>query len=289
MNRFGFRTGSSIAAWAIVISCTFARNAAPAENVDPLNDGSRFAYSENTGWMNAEPLGDGGPGVQVSDFALTGYMWSENVGWISLSCLNTSSCGTVSYGVTNDTAGDLSGYAWSENAGWISFSCRTTSSCATASYGVVIDHATGDFSGRAWGENIGWVTFASGGAVPYKVKTGWTCAAPSGSPLLTLAPAGGGNTLLSWNLPSAVTFDVLYGSLNTLKSTGGDFSSAVTSCLLDDATQTTTLFESVPPVGEAFFFLTRGANCGGGTWDTGAPSQAGSRDQGIAASRNRCP
>ena len=289
MKHLRVRTGSSIAAWAIVISCAVARGAAAAENIDPLNDGSRFAYCENAGWMNAGPLGDGGPGVQVSDLMLTGYMWSENVGWISLSCLNTSSCGTASYGVTNDTAGHLSGYAWSENAGWISFSCRNTSSCGTTSYGVVIDHTTGDFSGRAWGENIGWVTFASGGPIPYKVKTSWTCAAPSGSSLLTLAPAGGGVTLLSWSLPSAVTFDVLSGSLNTLKSSRGDFSSAVTSCLVHDDTTQTTLFGSVPPVGEGFFFLARGANCGGGTWDTGAPSQVGSRDPGIAASPNGCP
>ena len=81
--------------------------------------------------------GDGGPGVAVGDFELTGYVWAENIGWVSLSCENTSSCGTVDYGVTNDGSGNLSGYAWGENVGWISFSCENTGSCSTVEYGVI--------------------------------------------------------------------------------------------------------------------------------------------------------
>lgn len=44
---------------------------------------------------------------------LTGYAWSENTGWISLSCENDDSCGSVDYGVTVNNDGTLSGYAWS--------------------------------------------------------------------------------------------------------------------------------------------------------------------------------
>ena len=64
--------------------------------------------------------------VQVDDFAVSGWMWGENIGWVSLSCRNTSSCAAASYGVVNDGLGHLSGDAWSENAGWIRF--RTASS-----------------------------------------------------------------------------------------------------------------------------------------------------------------
>ena len=140
-----------------------------AENIDPNNDDSQFAYGENVGWLNAEPLGDG-PGVHVSDDALTGYIWGENIGWVSLSCENTSSCTTVDYGVANDGNGNLSGYAWGENVGWISFSCENTDSCGTANYGVTINPATGEFDGYAWGENIGWINFALNGV---GVKTSW--------------------------------------------------------------------------------------------------------------------
>jgi hypothetical protein len=144
-----------------------------AENIDPNDDGSQYAYGENVGWFNAEPLGDGGPGVQVNDTTLTGYIWAENIGWVSLSCENTASCATVNYGVANDGSGNLSGYGWSENVGWISFSCENTGSCGTVSYGVIIDPTTGEFSGQAWGENIGWVIFRSTIPPAYGVTTSW--------------------------------------------------------------------------------------------------------------------
>ena len=35
-----------------------------ADNIDPNDTNAQFAWGENTGWMNAEPGGDGGPGVR---------------------------------------------------------------------------------------------------------------------------------------------------------------------------------------------------------------------------------
>jgi hypothetical protein len=150
-----------------------------AENVDPDDNGHQYAWGENVGWINAEPGGDGGYGMQVFDTNLSGYLWGENIGWISLCCGNTNSCVTgVDYCVDNYPAGtgNLRGYAWGENVGWISFSCQNTASCGTVNYGVHIDPATGVFSGYAWGENIGWINFS----VPadYRIETEWRGAAP---------------------------------------------------------------------------------------------------------------
>jgi hypothetical protein len=129
-----------------------------AENIDPDNDDSQYAYGENVGWLNAEPLGNDGPGVHVSDDSLTGYIWAENIGWINLSPTNYD-------GVSNDGIGNLSGHAWGENVGWINFAPNVNGA------GVTIDPATGEFGGYAWGENIGWINFAqiTGG----RVKTEW--------------------------------------------------------------------------------------------------------------------
>jgi hypothetical protein len=138
-----------------------------AENIDPYEDGSQYAYGENVGWLNFEP--NEGPGVHVSKTELIGYVWAENVGWVSLSCENTSSCATVNYRVTNDDAGNLAGYAWGENVGWISFSCDNTSSCGTVDYGVTVD-SDGNFDGYAWSENIGWINFNSAQLFSYGVK-----------------------------------------------------------------------------------------------------------------------
>lgn len=62
-------------------------------------------------------------------------------------------------------AGDnVSGYAWSENIGWINF--NNLSSGGPVDYGVRIDLVTGNFSGYAWSENIGWIQFNPSGDYP---------------------------------------------------------------------------------------------------------------------------
>lgn len=141
-----------------------------AENIDPDNDGSQYAYGANVGWLNFEPnVADANAGAMVRRSGLTGYVWVANIGWVSLSCSNTNSCEKVSYGVVNDGNGVLSGYAWSANAGWISLSCENTASCGSVDYGVTID-GDGVFHGWAYGQNIGWIHFSSVSPVAYKVK-----------------------------------------------------------------------------------------------------------------------
>jgi hypothetical protein len=265
---------------------------AGTENTDPANDDHQFAWGENAGWINAEPSGDGGPGVEVLDFKLTGWMWGENIGWISLTCENTSSCGVTQYGVANNGFGALSGFAWSENAGWIRFDPTTCAPDPTC--GVRIDPATGYFSGRAWGENIGWITFSSAGPIASTVRTGWcqaTVAPPGTSFQLDAAPSGS-NLLLSWSaLGNAGWYDVVEGNLVTLRTTGGDFGASTSRCVVTKTIGTSVLVSgSSPTAGNGFWYLVRGANCKGrGTFDTGLPSQIGTRDGEINASANSCP
>ncbi|MCP6718328.1 MAG: PKD domain-containing protein [Patescibacteria group bacterium] len=60
---------------------------------------------------------------------------------------------------TND---NVSGWAWSENIGWISFNCNNPElpqPRCSPNYGVKVSTSTGDFSGYAWSENIGWISF----------------------------------------------------------------------------------------------------------------------------------
>ena len=168
--------------WFLLVGCglylaglaTSAVNG--SDTIDPNNDGSQYAWADNVGWLNAEPLGDGGPGMQVLDTRVEGWLWLENAGWISLSCHNTDSCLSIDFEVTLDGSGALAGYGWSENLGWISFSCANTDSCAAVNYGVTIDPVTGEFSGFAWAENFGWISFScenteSCATVDYRVVT----------------------------------------------------------------------------------------------------------------------
>lgn len=140
-----------------------------AENIDPFNQGLKYAYGENVGWINFKPTQ--GPGVTVTSSTVTGYAWGENIGWINLN--------PATGGVLNDGTGKLTGYAWGENVGWINF--------APAGAGVFIDNH-GLFFGKAWGENVGWISFNSTGTVPFGVATsfiGQQSQTPYAAPTMT--------------------------------------------------------------------------------------------------------
>jgi hypothetical protein len=144
----------------IILFLTASISIYAEDTIDPGNDGSQYAWAENSGWLNAEPLGDGGPGMRVLENRVEGWIWSANLGWISLSCFNTDGCTSVEFEVTHDGFGNLSGFGWSENVGWISFSCENTGSCATVDYGVSVDIVTGELTGYGWSENLGWISFS---------------------------------------------------------------------------------------------------------------------------------
>ena len=144
---------------AMLFVCSL--NSIRAANIDPNNDGSQYAYGENTGWVNFEPNAPGpNVGATVSDDTVTGFIWAENIGWITLSPTTYS-------GIFNDGMGNLSGYAWAENVGWINFDPNVPSD--TNNYGVKIN-SDGNFSGWGWGENIGWINFNSASLYGYGVE-----------------------------------------------------------------------------------------------------------------------
>ncbi len=112
-------------------------------------------------------------------------------------------------------------------------------------------------------------------------------AAPAGGPIVSFANA----TSLSWSaLEGATVFDAVKGSLGALRQSGGDFSSAILSCLADDTSSTTADDTENPLEGDGFWYLVRGVSCGGpGTYDDGGAGQIAGRDAEIAASASACP
>jgi hypothetical protein len=76
--------------------------------------------------------------------------------------------GFLAFGETKAVSkANITGFAWSENVGWVSFNCYNDHNgdgiledhCSSSNYGVRIDPSTKVFSGYAWSENIGWITF----------------------------------------------------------------------------------------------------------------------------------
>jgi len=129
-----------------------------------------YAWNDNVGWIDFAYPG-GNIYIPAGEGELSGaaYILSDR-SWISLNCLTTNSCSSFSYKVSSDADGNLSGWAWSENYGWISLSCTTGGSngeniCFSSQYGVKVATTTtsnmfgGEFNNYAWSGNIGWISF----------------------------------------------------------------------------------------------------------------------------------
>ena len=113
---------------------------------------------------------------------------------------------------------------------------------------------------------------------------------PAGSSIISVNKQVGGE-LVSWtSVPAATAFDLVRGTLNQLRSSGGDFTASTQACLVNDQMAMNFLDPSPPPAADGFWYLTRGLGCGGaGTYNELAGSQTGSRDSEISASINACP
>ena len=81
------------------------------------------------------------PSVNAASRAVTGYAWSDNIGWIQM---NPSPGGVF----LDDTNGNLSGYAWSDNIGWVNFN-PTGPYPTSPNSGVKMNMSTGQISGWA--------------------------------------------------------------------------------------------------------------------------------------------
>ena len=115
--------------------------------------------------------------------------------------------------------------------------------------------------------------------------------APTGTPAMTISRPAANLARLTWSaVPVASGYDLTRGSLQTLRSSHGDYSVATTDCLGNDLAATTADDNAVPAAGQGFWYLLRATNCGGNaSYDSGAPRQVAPRDAGIASSGHACP
>ncbi len=164
-----------------------------------INPVHRYAYGENTGWIDARA--DTTNGASLGQSYCTGHLWSGNVGWIGLGNGPTngwhySNASATDWGVNHDGAGRLTGYAYGANIGWVSFE---------QVYGQPrIDLLTGNLSGNVWGANVGWISLANSQAF---VRTDTFGAGPD---------SDGDGIPDAWEYQTA-------GDLVTLQGGGADF------------------------------------------------------------------
>lgn len=103
---------------------------------------------------------------------LSGYAWSENTGWLSFNCTNTSSCSTADYGVKVAADGLMSGFAWSDAAGWVSFNRADLTGCPSGTCEARFNPDNGQVSGwaKALGAAGGWDGWVSLRGADYGVS-----------------------------------------------------------------------------------------------------------------------
>ena len=111
-----------------------------------------------------------------------------------------------------------------------------------------------------------------------------------GSPVLTLQVTGSGLALNWTAAQNATNYDVVTGSLSTLRATSGNFTTATTACAANDVPGMTAISVEVDPApDDGRYYLVRATGIGcRGTYDDGSASQQGGRDAGIAAAA-ACP
>src|ERR1017187_1543590 len=127
-----------------------------------IDTNNAYAYGANIGWVKA--FADGTNGAVIGQFYCKGYIYSADVGWISLGNSNGpangysySNLGT-DYGINNPGgSGQLAGMAYGANIGWINFE---------QTYGMPrVNLLNGNLTGYAYSANVGWISLSNSFAV----------------------------------------------------------------------------------------------------------------------------
>ncbi len=138
-----------------------------------------------------------------------------------------------------------------------------------------------------WGGRDAASSLASGGRY---CAASCSSPVPTGTPQLSVTDDNVTATISWVGVTGATGYDLARGGLASLRASSGNFTVATDSCLQNDTPSMSATDAAAPAAGDGFWYLVRGASCAGhGTYDSGAPSQTGSRDAELDASANGCP
>ncbi len=137
---------------------------------------------------------------------LTGWAWSDTIGWISFNCLTggptgDNICANSNYGVNQDANGYLTGWAWSDSVGWISFTPSVNAvgpTCPLSAYDNGDCSARVSTSTGTLGNVYGWARAVVG--CPSNIWNGTSCATAGNSwTAITSSADGTKLALTGWN------------------------------------------------------------------------------------------
>jgi uncharacterized membrane protein len=242
-----------------------------------------------TGALNDDASVITGQSLDFEAGTITPTIWTSGLGLIDfnlfLSAQGVSTTGLgMRLGMAMSADGrTITGYSDSRIGylGWVlkaptALVCHTPDGSPTQPQTTIVSFPQGLDAALASGDTLG----------PCQI----TANAPAEIPALTIGKPAAGTAQVDWTaIATATGYDLARGSLESLRSSNGDFSAAAT-CLENDLTGTSRTDADTPDAGDGFWYLVRAVNSGGSaTFDSGAPSQVGSRDAGIQASPEACP
>jgi len=130
---------------------------------------SGYAWTENVGWISMSKGTDYSVKIDPSTGIFSGYAWSENIGWVNFAPASGFPFFPQSAPEMDLATGNIAGWASilvnqndTTTKGWISMSNPIRG------YGVKVDLVTGKLSGFAWSEDYGWIDFS---------RVTWSCIA----------------------------------------------------------------------------------------------------------------
>ena len=125
---------------------------------------------------------------QPASCEFSGYAWSGNTGWLSLSCADSGTCGTANYGLQASDDGTIFGYGWSSSIGWVSANPSDLVGCPIAPCAASLD-----------GSNLtGWLKALSGGTSQSGGWDGWISLSGTGPDYGVSLLDGGSLTGYGW-------------------------------------------------------------------------------------------
>lgn len=209
-----------------------------SETIGWISFNNRNCDADNDGLSNGSPVGCPSAGQPIANYGvnldasgnISGYAWSENIGWISFQPADVLGCPTIPCSPQLNLAnGEVSGWARAcagtvngnctgatRTDGWDGWIHLRGTAQDSSIYGVTVSGPT--WNGWAWGSDVvGWIHFkdvtygvGGGGTTPPNPPTG---GGPGGSPKaegggISVPPGSGTNpALLAFgeNVPGACT------------------------------------------------------------------------------------
>jgi len=192
--------------------------------------------STGLGWISTHNSGEGdlyGLYIPSSDGSVSGYAWSENIGWIDFQPSGPYPT-NPSYSAKRE-GNKLTGWARilsikeaneiGNSGGWKGWIKLGGTAQDGSSYGVEVDPTTGKLSGYAWSDELGWISFDRASTTPVNptptsTPTSTTTSTPPPPPPPSLnctffANPGtirrGETSTLSWNCVGAERCEINQG------------------------------------------------------------------------------